>query len=79
MRKVKEFASGPDVVVVGVVHDLNLAARFADRLLLLDDGRILADGAKADVLTERYLRAAFDINPVLLSNPVSGQPYLAFE
>jgi iron complex transport system ATP-binding protein len=79
MGKVKKFASGHDVVVVGVVHDLNLAARFADRLMLLHDGRVLADGDKADVLTEQYLRIAFDISPVVITNPASGHTYLAFE
>ncbi|HTS78223.1 MAG TPA: heme ABC transporter ATP-binding protein, partial [Bryobacteraceae bacterium] len=64
MEKVRVFASQKDVVVVGVVHDLNLAAQFADRLLLLYDGRILADGATRDVLTAEHLRTAFAVSPV---------------
>src|SRR5262249_8854336 len=69
MQKVKDLASQKDVVVVGVVHDLNLAAQFADRLLLLHEGRILADGRTQDVLTKEYLGAAFAVCPVLLTNP----------
>src|SRR4051794_6684717 len=46
MKKVREFASQPDVVAVGVVHDLNLAAKFANHLLLLHQGRVLIDGEK---------------------------------
>jgi iron complex transport system ATP-binding protein len=79
MEKVRAFASQNDVVVVGVVHDLNLAAQFADRLLLLHEGRILADGATRDVLTEEHLRTAFAVAPVLLTNPATGKPHLAFE
>ncbi|HEY2093056.1 MAG TPA: heme ABC transporter ATP-binding protein [Thermoanaerobaculia bacterium] len=79
MKKVKAFATQPDVVVVGVVHDLNLAARFADRLLVIHHGRVLADGPTAEVLTREYLERAFQVTPVLLTNPASGDVLLAFE
>jgi iron complex transport system ATP-binding protein len=79
MEKVRWFASKSDVVVVGVVHDLNLAARFADRLLLLKDGRVLADGDTASVLTADHLRAAFGVSPVVLKNPATGNAHLVFE
>jgi iron complex transport system ATP-binding protein len=79
MEKVRVFASQKDVVVVGVVHDLNLAAQFADRLLLLHHGGILADGATGDVLTEEHVSAAFAVSPVLLTNPATGRAHLTFE
>jgi iron complex transport system ATP-binding protein len=79
MEKVRTFASQTDVVVVGVVHDLNLAVRFADRLLLIHHGNILADGSTADVLTTENLRTAFGVSPVLLTNPATGNAHLVFE
>ncbi|HWB32833.1 MAG TPA: heme ABC transporter ATP-binding protein [Acidobacteriaceae bacterium] len=79
MQKVRAFASQKDVLVVGVVHDLGLAAQFADRLLLLCDGRILADGAPRDVLTESNLRTAFAVSPVVLTDPATGRTHLVFE
>jgi len=79
MEKVREFAAQQDVVVVGVVHDLNLAVQFADRLLLLDGGRVLADGRASEVLTGENLRAAFDVAPVMLKNPATGKTHLVFE
>lgn len=79
MEKVRRFALQQDVVVVGVVHDLGLAAQFADRLLLLHDGRVLADGSAREVLTEENLRAAFGVSPVVLMNPATGKTHLAFE
>jgi iron complex transport system ATP-binding protein len=79
MEKVRTFVSQKDVLVVGVLHDLNLAARFADRLLLLHHGRILADGDTKEVLTGEHLRTAFNVSPVLLTNPVTGNAHLVFE
>lgn len=79
MHKVRVFATQKDVIAVGVVHDLNLAAQFADRLLLLHQARILADGLTQDVLTEEHLGAAFAVCPVLLTNPATGRKHLAFE
>jgi iron complex transport system ATP-binding protein len=79
MEKVRRFAVQKDVVVVGVVHDLNLAAQFADRLLLLHQGRILSDGSTREVLTAEHLQTAFAVAPVLLMNPATGKTHLVFE
>jgi iron complex transport system ATP-binding protein len=79
MNKVRRFASQPDVVAIGVVHDLSLAARFSDRLLLLHEGRVLADGSPDEVLREDYLRTAFQVSPVVLTNPTTGDRHVVFE
>lgn len=79
MGKVRQFAVQKDVVVVGVIHDLNLAAQCADRLLLLDRGRILSEGSTREVLTEEHLRTAFAVAPVLLTNPATCKTHLVFE
>jgi len=49
-------------LVIAVLHDLTLAARYCDRLLLIDEGRIVADGTPADVLTAERLRAVYGID-----------------
>lgn len=48
-------------LVVAVLHDLTLAARYCDRLLLLHEGRLVADGAPAEVLTAERLAAVYGI------------------
>ncbi|MGV6875005.1 heme ABC transporter ATP-binding protein [Pseudochelatococcus sp. B33] len=52
--------AGEGVAVIAILHDLNLAALFADRIVVLDVGRLVADGAPADVLTDGLLQAVFD-------------------
>jgi len=70
MEKVRRFSSAPDVVTVGVVHDLNLAARFADQIVLIDDGRAVAAGTATDVLTAENIRNVFGVEPRFI--PVEG-------
>ena len=78
MKKVRQFAGAPDIVAVGVVHDLNLAARFADRIVLLNHGRIAATGIPAKVLTKERIMEVFGITPVFIPVEHSGV-HLIFE
>jgi iron complex transport system ATP-binding protein len=50
--------------VLAVVHDLGLAARFMDRLVLMDKGAVVADGTPADVLTPDLLARVYRIDAV---------------
>ncbi|WP_338425191.1 ABC transporter ATP-binding protein [Sphingopyxis kveilinensis] len=54
-----EAAAG--ATVIAVLHDLTMAARYCDRLLLIDGGRAVADGPPAEVLTAERLRAVYGI------------------
>jgi iron complex transport system ATP-binding protein len=55
--------------VVAVLHDLGMAAHFFPRLVLLDRGRIVADGAPADVLAPERIRDVFGVDPALVRLP----------
>jgi iron complex transport system ATP-binding protein len=48
------------LTLVAAMHDLTLAAQYADRMILLDDGRVAADGAPAEVLTEESIARHYD-------------------
>jgi iron complex transport system ATP-binding protein len=60
--------------VVVVLHDLNLAARYAERLVAMKDGALVASGAPDEVLTERLLADVFDLEARVLPDPVAGTP-----
>jgi heme transport system ATP-binding protein len=72
MKKVRSFAAAPDVVTVGVVHDLNLAARFADQVVLLNRGHVVATGTAAEVLTADRIRDVFGVEPTFVPAEQSG-------
>jgi len=61
-------------LVIAVLHDLGLAARHCERLLLLDRGRLVADGPAGDVLAPERLAAVFGIHAWTAT--VEGQPIL---
>jgi iron complex transport system ATP-binding protein len=60
--------------VVAAIHDLELAARFCDRMALLSDGDVLADGPPDSVLTAERLESTFGVRTAVATNPVTGTP-----
>ncbi|HET6391967.1 MAG TPA: ABC transporter ATP-binding protein [Blastococcus sp.] len=60
--------------VVVVLHDLNLAARYAQRLVAMKDGVLVSSGRPEEVLTEQLLADVFDLEARVLPDPVSGTP-----
>ena len=72
MKRIRSFTDAADVVTVGVVHDLNLAARFADQILMLKGGRIVASGTPSDVFTTERIEQVFGVEPTMIQTPDSG-------
>jgi iron complex transport system ATP-binding protein len=60
--------------LVVVLHELNLAAAFADHLVMMREGAIVAQGAPREVMTESNLAAVFDLTARVMLDPVSGRP-----
>lgn len=60
--------------IVMVLHDLNLAARYADHLIAVREGRLHAAGAPEEVLTSEVVRDVFGMDSQVVDDPVSGKP-----
>jgi iron complex transport system ATP-binding protein len=73
-RLLRELAR-QGLLVVAATHDLNLAASFADRVILLDRGAVAADAPPAHVLLPDRIRAVFGVDTVILRGP-GDQPWM---
>lgn len=71
---VRRLPGERDTTVVMVLHDLNLAARYADRLVAMRDGRVVAEGAPEEVLDEGRLAEVFGLDARVLADPLTGSP-----
>ncbi|MEV0777207.1 ABC transporter ATP-binding protein [Streptomyces sp. NPDC050428] len=60
--------------VVIVLHDLNQAARYADHLVAMKEGRVVAEGHPAEVVTAELVREVFGLESVVVPDPVTGSP-----
>ncbi|WP_198670457.1 ABC transporter ATP-binding protein [Oceanicella sp. SM1341] len=62
--------------IVMVLHDLNLAARYADRLVAMQGGRVHAEGPAEAVMTPQVLREVFGLEALVIPDPLSGRPMM---
>jgi iron complex transport system ATP-binding protein len=60
--------------IVVVLHDLNLACRYAHHIVAMRDGRIVANGTPQDVITVDTVRAVFGLESIVIPDPLSGTP-----
>lgn len=62
------------VTMVAVLHDLNLACRYADHMIAMKGGRILAEGAPVDIVTEELVGEVFGMRCSVIEDPASATP-----
>jgi iron complex transport system ATP-binding protein len=60
--------------IVVVLHDLNLACRYAHHIVAMRDGRIVANGSPHEVITADTMRAVFGLESIVIPEPLSGTP-----
>ena len=65
-----------NLTVVAVLHDLNLASLYASRLIMIKEGRLFADGAPRQVVTEANVAAVYGSRVRVLTHPEEGTPHV---
>lgn len=76
MDLIKDKNKSGELGVLSVHHNLNLAARYCDEIILLDEGKIHASGRPEDVLTKPHLRAVYGVEAEVHENPKDGSLYI---
>jgi len=74
METIKRLVRGKRVTAIITIHDLNLASRYADRIVMLNDGLIFAAGAADSVLTPENIAQVYHVR--VLVNKVNGKPHI---
>lgn len=76
LGRVAALARERRIAALAVLHDLNHAAQFCSRLLLLHHGRLAQDGTPDETLTPPAIRAAYGVDVLVQRHPETGAPYV---
>jgi iron complex transport system ATP-binding protein len=74
--EVLELVAELGVTVLAAIHDLGLAALYCDTVYLLHEGRLVADGLPAKVITREAIQAVYDTDVAVIAHPDTGAPQL---
>ena len=72
----KDLNEKHGTTIVMVLHDINLSARYADFIFAMKAGRLAAQGKPENVITKENIREIFDMESVIIQDPVAGSPMM---
>ena len=73
---VKRLNKELGITIIVVLHDLNLASEYCERIVLMNEGRIYKVGSPEEVLTYQIIEAAYNTVVIVERNPISSKPYV---
>lgn len=74
MELIERLNKDHDRTVLAVLHDLNLAARYCKRLIMMNKGKVIADGKPEEVLNQQNLHKIYDMQMIVRNNPIFERP-----
>lgn len=74
LNLLKELNNTQQITIIMVLHDLNLASRFADYMIGMKDGRICYQGTPQDIMTSETLKDLFAIDAIIGEDPIDNKP-----
>ncbi len=76
MSFIKRLNQQNNINVLMVTHQINLAARFSEKLILMRNGRLIAQGKPEEVLLPENIKNLFDCSAIINKDPAAGTPYV---
>ena len=76
--EILELVKNIKVTTLAALHDLNLAALYCDRLYVLQDGKLVADGTPEDILTAELIRTVYGVAAEISPHPATGRLHIAY-
>lgn len=76
LELLKNLNEKKGTTIVMVLHDINLASRYADCLFAMKNGELIAAGSPEDILNEELMLRVFNLECILMKDPVSGSPFI---
>ena len=76
MDLIKRLCETKKLLIVAVFHDFNLAARYCDSIILLNDGKIVAIGKMNETLTSENVKKVFNVDTIVKKHPITGSLYV---
>ncbi len=76
MRLLRDLARERGIIVLAICHDLNVAAKFSDRLILFSEGKVVQDGPPSEVITSGNIREVYGVDADVVQ--VDGRPYAVY-
>ena len=74
LNLIKNLSAEDNLAVLAAIHDLNLAAQYCDRLVMINDGRVYADGTPSEVITPQNIKEVYGAENCVYVHPVNGLP-----
>jgi iron complex transport system ATP-binding protein len=76
MDLIKDAVNRKRITAIMAIHDINLAARYCNEMILLKEGRIFASGTPKSVLTQKNIKSVFGVSSVVNGNPADGSVFV---
>jgi iron complex transport system ATP-binding protein len=76
LNLIKKLSMDQNVIVVAVLHDLNMAAAYSDRIIMLKRGQVLCEGTPVEVLTVSNIKEVFEIEVDVEVSALTNKPYI---
>jgi len=79
LKIVKEMVTKEEKTVLAVFHDVNNAALFSDKIIVMKDGTVKYSGTPAEVLTESVMDEIFEMDAYIIKHPIKKVPQILFK